>query len=576
MNRLERATRSCTWRVRFSQIYLVILRILILILILMVASLSAPSVHGQTDAVVRRVEALMATMTTEQKVGQLFLVAFSGPQVSRSLKRMIERYHIGGVVLFASAGNVQSTRQVVKLINDAQSLAKSSGAGIPLFVAIDEEGGKVTRLSHLAAWFPSQMALGATGSESHARAMARAVAAELRALGINMNLAPVLDVNDNPDNPVIGTRAFGSDPELVARLGAAMVDEYRSQGILATVKHFPGHGSTDVDSHAALPVVGHALQSVVTTHALPFTRARADAIMTAHVLYSGLDPDLPATLSPRILQALLRDRLGYEGLIVSDSLLMGALTSRAPLNEIAVRAFAAGVDVLAIGADAGYTRLDRRTTYQAVLDAVNADPVLQRRLDESVRRILTAKARYGLLDHQPADPHQAATVLADPAHREVAERIARDSVTLVRDEGALLPIRPEANVLLVLPAAANDLGSRLRACHRKLTVTRLRQNPTAEEAKTLARRAARFDVVVIATMNANQYPGQAATVKALHEGRVPTIAVALQSPYDLLSFPEAKTYLTAFSDVPASLQALADVLCGNAEARGTLPVQRLP
>ncbi len=552
----------------------VVLRVLAVIL--MVAFSSPSAARSQADVTTQRVEALMARMTTEQKVGQLFLVAFSGPQVSRSLRRMIERYHIGGIVLFEVAGNIQSANQVVGLINDAQALAKSSGAGIPLFVALDEEGGKVARLPRIATWFPSQMALGATGSEAHARAMARAIAAELRALGINMNLAPVLDVNDNPNNPVIGTRAFGSDPALVARLGAAMVDEYRAQGILAVAKHFPGHGSTDVDSHDALPVVSRTVQSLIATDMLPFARARADAIMTAHVLYADLDADAPATLSSTVLQGMLRGRLGYEGLIVSDSLLMRALTDRANLNQVTVRAFEAGVDVLAIGADAGYTRLDRRTTYQALLDAVNTDPALQRRLDESVRRILMVKARYGLLDHQPADSRQAVAVLNDAAHREVAARIARDSVTLVRDEDALVPIRPEANVLLVLSADAGDLGSRLRACHNRLTVTRMRRNPTIQEAKALARRAARFDLVVLATMNANRYPGQAAVAKTLGAGDVPLIVVALQSPYDLLGFPDVKTYLTAFSDVPVSLQAIADVLCGRADARGTLPVQLLP
>ena len=573
----ERATRQSAWHVRFIADQLadqptVVLRVLALIALIMAFS-PTPAVQGQTDVVARRVEALMATMTTEQKVGQLFLVAFSGPQVSPSLKRMIARYHIGGIVLFESAGNIRSVGQVVKLINDAQALATANGARIPLFVAIDEEGGKVTRLSRIAAWFPSQMALGATDSQAHARAMARAVAVQLRALGINMNLAPVLDVNDNPYNPVIGTRAFGSSPELVARLGAAMVDEYKQQGILATPKHFPGHGSTDVDSHDALPVVSRTLQSLVTTDVLPFVHARADAIMTAHVLYSSLDANAPATLSPAVLQGMLRSRLGFEGLIVSDSLLMRAITGDIDVNEAAVRAFRAGVDVLAIGAAAGYTRLDRRTTYQAVLDAVNAEPALQRRLDESVRRILTIKARYGLLDHRPADPKQAAVVLGNAAHREVADRIARDSVTLVRDEGGLVPLQPEANILLVLPAAANDLGSRMRTCHRKLTVIRMSQNPTFREAATLVRRAKQFDVVIVATMNVNKHPGQASVVKSLGASEVPMIVVALQSPYDLLAFPEVKSYLTAFSDVPVSLQALADVLCGRADAQGTIPVQ---
>jgi beta-N-acetylhexosaminidase len=536
------------------------------------------SAHAQQrDPFVRRADALLSVMTTEQKVGQLFMVAFPGPRLSPTLKRMIAEYHIGGIVLFSSAGNLLNTRQTVKLINDAQAEAESSGARIPLFVAVDEEGGRVSRLPPAATWFPSQMALGAIGPADEAgamaRAMARTTAAELKALGINMNLAPVLDVNDNPANPVIGTRSFGSRPEQVARLGAAMITEYKAQRVLATAKHFPGHGNTDLDSHRALPVVTRTVDAFEATDLLPFkaaVRAGADAIMTAHVVHSILDPFFPATLSHVVLNQVLRKKLGFNGLIVSDSLLMRALTDQASLNEATVRAFQAGVDVLAIGADAGYTRLDQRSVHQAVVDAVNATPALRRRLDDSVRRILAAKGRYGILDRQPVDAGQAALTLGSDAHRAVAGRIARGSVTLVRDWQRRLPLQPDARVLVVLPEGAADLAAPLRACHAAVTVAHMRLDPSASEARALTRRAERHDAVIVATLNAARNPGQSQVVTALLARSL--IVVALQDPYDLNAFPQVPTFLTAYGDVPASLQAIADVLCGRAAAKGRLPV----
>jgi beta-N-acetylhexosaminidase len=294
------------------------------------------------------------------------------------------------------------------------------------------------------------------------------------------------------------------------------------------------------------------------------------------VIYPSLDANAPATLSPLVLQGVLRGRLGFQGLIVSDSLLMRALTGDASLNDVTVRALKAGVDVLAIGADAGYTRLDRRTTYQAVLDAVKTEPALQRRLDESVRRILTVKARYGILDRRPADAVQAEQVLGNPQHRDVAQRIARDSVTLVRNAQRRVPLQPGAKVLLIAPVGAANLAGPLRACHgaKQVDVARMRLSPAAREATQLAKRAQKYDAVIVETVNAGANPGQALVVKALLDK--PLIVVAAQSPYDLLGFPQVGTYLTAYSDVPVSLDALAQVLCGQAQALGRLPVALTP
>ncbi len=241
---------------------------------------------------------------------------------------------------------------------------------------------------------------------------------------------------------------------------------------------------------------------------------------------------------------------------------MRALSKDRSLNEITVLAFRAGVDVLAVGADVGYTRLDRRTTYRALLDVVKADPALQTRLDDSVRRILTVKARYGILDWQPVsyDPQ----ALGKPENRGVARQVAQASVTLLSDKNRLVPLPADAKVLLVLPSTTETLAGPLRTCKKNMVVVRTRQSPTRGEIAAVMRRAASFDVVVVATSNALDWPGQIALVNALLDKPAkPVIAVAMQSPYDLLGYPTVSTYLTAYSDVPYSLDAIADVLCGK-------------
>jgi beta-N-acetylhexosaminidase len=543
----------------------------VLLIVLAMAYPLSPSHAQSRPPISQRVDSLLATMTLEQKVGQLFLVSFRGPTLSRSLKRMIAESHIGGIVLFNSAGNIQSTRQTHKLIADAQAEATRTGAKIPLFVAVDEEGGSVTRLPRDATWFPSQMALGATGSTDYARAMARVLAAEMKALGINMVLAPVLDVNDNVLNPVISTRAFSASPQLVSLLGSAMIGEYKRQNIIAVAKHFPGHGGASLDSHADLPIVIRSLNDVLRIDMFPFTEALkvgVDAIMTAHVVYPALDGSAPATLSPKTLQDVLRGQLNYQGLVVSDSLLMRALTKDRTLNQITVEAFKAGVDVLAIGADAGYTRLDRRTTYQALLDAVKGDVALQQKLDASVRRILTVKAVYGILDGQ-IDPFNA-NAFGKPENRGIARQIAQASVTLVRNGNKLVPLPADAATLLVLVGAQNTVIAPLRACKPKITVVRARLRPTQGEINTIVRRAKQADVVVVATLNALDNTGQGALVNALADR--PVVAVALESPFDILAYANVATYVTTYGDNPITLEALADVLCGKSAPIGVLPV----
>lgn len=537
-----------------------------------------PTQTTPPDLAADRVQALLERMSVEEKVGQLFLVFFQGATLSPALSEMVSTYHIGGVVLFALSGNIESPEQLARLNGEAQALALAEGAGIPLFVAIDQEGGPVSRLTDGFTVFPSNMALGATGSVDQARAMAAVMAAEMRAVGINMNLAPVLDVNDNPDNPVIGLRSFGSSPELVARLGLAMIETYQANGILATAKHFPGHGNTAVDSHVGLPVVNGSRQRLDAVELAPFRAAIAanvGAIMTAHVIMPAIEPTqgLPATLSQRVLTELLRQQLGYDGLIVTDSLGMGALGGY-QAQEVATLAFMAGADVLAFGADIGHSPAEQKAAYDYLLRQVQQGAVTQERLDASVRRILLAKARLGLLDESFAAKTVLSEAVGTAEHGAVALELARKSITLIGDECGALPIGTEQSLLVIWPTTAGDLGTAVQSQHTQTTLLSVSIDPTTEEIQTTARLAASSDVVVVATVNAAWRPRQVQLVETLQASvdRCKLVVAALATPYDLMAFPSVPAYLATFGSVPTSLQALAEALTGASPVGGRLPV----
>lgn len=533
-------------------------------------------IMSTTASPTARIDEILAAMSVEEKVGQLFMVYFRGSRLSDELRQMIEDYHIGGIVLFAIAGNIESPRQVAALINDAQSLATTSGAQIPLFISIDQEGGTVVRLTEGFTVFPSQMAVGATGSTDMAARMAEVTAQELKALGINMNLAPVLDVNNNPDNPVIGLRSFGSSPDLVSALGTAMIERYRQMGVIPTAKHFPGHGDTAVDSHYGLPVVPHDRAHLDQIEFPPFRAAIAagvPAIMTAHVLFPAIDAnaDSPATLSPPVLQGLLREEMGFDGLIVTDSLSMGALANLVGTTEAAQLAFRAGADVLAYGADIGHSPDESLAAHARLLGLVQSGEISGERLDASVRRILSVKMEYGLLDWQPTNLDAIADQVGSAEHRAVAAEIARRSITLVRDQGDLLPLRDGEQVLVAWPSEIGDLGERLAFCRKDLILRPIGLNPNATEIEQILADAPIAAKIVIGTVNARRFPAQVQLIDALADR--PLIVAALGEPYDLLAFAQVGSYLATYGAHPASLDALAQILCGEIEPYGTLPVE---
>jgi beta-N-acetylhexosaminidase len=537
------------------------------------AATGGPGASLVNPTAASRVEALLARLSTAEKVGQLLLFGFDGTDTAAA-SALIEQDRVGGIVLVGR--NVSSPRQLAELNRRLQERAAAQGAGVPLLLSIDQEGGEVVRIQSGATVFPSQMALGATQSRDLAYAAGRASGAELRALGVNMVLAPVLDVNDNPDNPVIGLRSYGERPELVAALGDAYLRGVQEQGVLAVAKHFPGHGSTGVDSHLELPVVAHGRAEVDRRELPPFRSAlgaRVGAVMTGHLLFPGLDPEYPATVSPAIIDGLLRRELGFEGLVMTDDLEMAGITGRYGTSGAAVRAIKAGADQVMVV----WTRDRQVATRRALLDAVERGEITEGRLDASVRRILLAKERAGLFGPPPAlDP----AVVGAAAHRGLAEQIARSAITVVRAGAGALPARASgARVFVVaptrLPAAGSGtaLGEAVRARGAQVQELVVDLDSESSKANALARApalAAGADLVLVATWDSG--PWQTSLVRAVGRAGRPYIVLGFGTPYELAGFPEVPTYLAVYGRTPDQVTAAAAVVFGEVRAGGRLPV----
>jgi len=509
----------------------------------------------------------MQQMTLEQKIGQVMLVGFDGTSLTRELRKMMNDIRPGGIIIFER--NVQSPRQLAELIAGLQDMARANGSP-PLFVAIDQEGGTVARLRESRGFteYPSAMAIAATGDPANASAAAHLAASELRALGFNINFAPVLDVNNNPRNPVIAQRSFGSDPAQVAQFGVAYIQALQADGILAVGKHFPGHGDVMTDSHASLPNVPYARERLDAVELAPFRaaiRASVAGIMTAHITFPELDADknLPATLSSAILQNILRGQMGFDGLIFSDSLDMGALAdSGHPLPGAAGESLAAGADVLDFNTDAALLRRVKKD----MLARAEADPAFITRLDEAVTRILRAKNLLSFGEELGADDLD---LVGSAQNRATAQDLANKAITLVKDDAALVPLAPSAKVLVVETPQANGLGKLLGA-----TAHHVGEKPGLLEIRRAIAAAKNKTLIVVATSDVAKNPAQANLVDELMNAGLPVIVAAVRSPYDLVHLRrEPAAYLASYGSSPLMLRALADVLSGRRVAQGHLPVE---
>jgi beta-N-acetylhexosaminidase len=352
-----------------------------------------------------------------------------------------------------------------------------------------------------------------------------------------------------------------------------MVRGMQDGGVLATAKHFPGHGDTDSDSHLSLPSLSHSLGRLQSMELPPFEAAFAagvSTVMVAHIYYPALEPEinLPASLSVNVITGLLRDGMDYDGLVMTDALDMDAIDTTYSPASASVRAVRAGVDLIAIGANIGPQAIAR--AMQAVVDAVRSGEIPEARIDESVRRILDAKARYGILDWQPLDASTASDRIDLGEHALLVDELFRAGVTLVYDHIDTIPLNPDRRITLIYPATRSSIR---RACDDyDLSVNWLgvSASPTDIEIDWARSAATMSDVILVFTQNADQNPSQQALVRALPAGKV--VVVALQSPYDWWRFPDVAGYLVTFSPIDSAFPAICDILFGTAPARGSLPI----
>jgi beta-glucosidase-like glycosyl hydrolase/CubicO group peptidase (beta-lactamase class C family) len=535
------------------------------------------------------VETTLRKMSVDEKIGQLLFTTYHGsftPTDAAAYQQMmhdVNDLHVGGFITITQItplGIVKSQAYpTAVLLNQLQAKSK-----LPLLIGADFERGAAMRLDEGTS-FPTAMALAAAGDPQDAYTMGKITALEARAVGIQWIYAPDADVNNNPGNPIINTRSFGEDPARVAKFVSAFVKGVQENGGLATAKHFPGHGDTAADSHIDLPVIHADRERLEHLELVPFRAAiaaGAGSVMTAHLSIPALEPDsnTPATLSHNILTGLLRDELGFEGLVVTDAMDMGGITVRFAPGEAAVRAVVAGADALLMPPvpDAAF---------EALQAAVKSKRISKERLDASVRRILQAKARLGLNQNRLVDVNAINHKLGSVASQKEAQDISDRGVTLLRDTPRRLPLdgtKPSRALLLAFyadpePYPGEDLERELRS--RFDSVTTLRGDTRFVNASNLKLPAPEsYDVAILALFvrvsdrkgNVDVPPEQAALAEQLYKTGKPVVTVGFGSPYLIESFPKAETWLAAFGISDVAQISAARALFGQIPVRGHLPV----
>ncbi|HEX6116319.1 MAG TPA: glycoside hydrolase family 3 protein [Solirubrobacterales bacterium] len=549
------------------------------------------------------VECMLAGMTTEQKIGQMFVVngfgqtadatdsasvtanrTMYGPDVS-NLDDLIAKYQPGGVVYFNWSNTLSSPSQVASLSNGVQRAALAQPVPTPMLTSIDQEQGEVTRITSPATVFPGNMALGAARSTKLTFQNAAITGRELAAMGINVDNAPVVDVNTNPLNIADGIRAFGDQTPFVAKHGVAAVEGYeQGAGISAVAKHWPGLGGTSTNPDDGITVSDQSLAEL--REAFPAFEAAIDAgvdsIMVTHIETPNIpeSSSVPTSLSPFFIQDILRGELGFDGVVVTDALNAEALADFTP-QQVALMAINAGNDQLLEidGFPTPNGESNLVPAYEAVVDAVASGEIPLSRIEESVRRILAQKWEVGLAGDDPIVPEaEVNELVGTSAHLNVARKTARRSITLLKNKGGTLPLS-EFSKMRILSTGWGQTSTGLIAneiASRDLTAQSLPTggNPTAERIDQVKRAAREFDAVVVNTFNvwAPNSIGQRHLIKELLDTGVPVIVIALGTPYDYAYLPQVDAFIAANDFQPVSVNAAVAALFGQFNPRGKLPV----
>jgi len=551
---------------------------------------AARQVKPASPAEAAWVEKTLASMTLDEKVGQLIIPATIGMFLSqdsdtfKQIRRDITEFHVGGYHMLGEVNTIHEPAGVALLINHLQEIAK-----IPLMITADFEGG--VGLRYLGATrLPRAMAIGATGNPEMAFQAGRICAEEARAMGVNVNFYPVVDVNNNASNPIINIRSFGGDPELVARMARAYIRGAQSAGVMATAKHFPGHGDTSTDSHLELPSIDVDRARLNSIELPPFRAAVEEGVggvMSAHIALPRIETEgLPATLSPKMLTGVLRGELGFQGVVFTDALGMRGIAAHYPDGEAAVRAVKAGADVLLYPPSV-------EQAFLAVKRAVQSREIQESRIDESVRRILLAKARLGLDKNRFADLNKLDQLLGTSEHQRIAREIIESGVTLVRDKRGVVPLKlTDEQKVLFISLVDNTEGWRdgvpgraflagLVSRHARTTDVHVSDRTSPAEFALIKKLAALSDVVIVNGFirvaaykgSIDLSEGQVNLLRHLSTLEKPFVFVLYGSPYVIAFVPELPTYALTYEYYPAAEEAALKAVLGEIEFKGKLPVE---
>ncbi len=533
--------------------------------------------QAKTDTVI--VDSLLQQMTLKEKIGQLFFTSANGyfksenDESYRQLVSKIKGFNIGGIIYFG--GDVYG--QAV-LNNKLQLISK-----IPLWITQDMEYGAAMRVRGTTRFTPA-MGVAATRNPEYAYWMGKITAKEARALGVNQIYAPVLDVNNNPENPVINVRSFSGDPYMVALYGQRFIEGAQSEGILSTAKHFPGHGDTNVDSHLSLPVINYNFSRIDSVELVPFRHAinsGVKSIMTAHIAFPeiGNTPDLPATMNQYILNSILVDSLNFDGLIVTDGLEMHGISANYSPGEAVIKSLMAGSDMMLLSPD-------ELTAINEIVRAVERGRITESRIDYSVRKLLNWKKEHGLFDDNQVDISQLSSQISTKEHELIADEISRKSLTLVKNEDNILPIRASKFPnILVLSVADNETGetgsylnSLIRDHHPSVMSHVLDNRSSSEEKEEILRDARKADLIIIGSFIYVR-SGQPVQLKEEHLEFLndlpdkPSLLVAFGNPYIVQDLQETDAQLMAWAANSRQVKNTVPALFGGSEISGKLPIQ---
>lgn len=513
-------------------------------------------------------------LSLEEKIGQLFMFGVQKDHLDETTLEMISTYKLGNVILFAR--NCVDPKQLF-LLNQSLQKAANTHLRIPMFISIDQEGGMVTRIFNGATFFPGAMTIAATDHPEFARQNGLFMAEELDALGINMNLAPILDVNNNPKNPVIGVRSYSDDPKKVSTYSEAFFEGLQTK-ILATGKHFPGHGDTHLDSHLALPKVGYNRTRLEAVELVPFRNAinkGIHALMTSHIDFPEFTENgLPATLSKKCLTDFLRGELGFKGLIVTDGMEMKAVQDTYGTVEASLMAVQAGANLVCIC----HSYPLQMAAFKRFKEAVLSNELPLEVLDERVSRVLKYKSLLNTHILNQTYLGIESTVVND-VHQQYALNTVRTAATLVKG----IPYQKRGKTLFIgvspqVTSGADDTeGDYLITKQLKTTLPELGRylmpvNPTDETIQEILSKAKIYDQIVLTTYNGNIYQQQLKLITKLQEQTNEVYVVSLRNPYDLHFNPNIKNYVCLYEYTPNSMTILIEYLEGKLELKGRLPI----